>query len=426
MRTPKGTRARYPAAAEPRRAVRDRIERVLRQYGFSTISTPSLERAEVYTDKSGDDIVDELFLLDEEIGPTQLALTPELTPTVGRMVAAEQQRLTKPIKWYTTQSFWRYEEPQQGRFREFWQTNVDMFGVGEPQAEAELIELAVRSFDALGITADDLTIRISDRRVLDALIDSYNPTASSDAVMRLVDKREKLSDDEYRASLRDAGITAVDEFNAIVTTSDITVVREALGEIVDPLASLVDELTARGCGDWITVDIGTARGLDYYTGIVFEAFDTTGAVQRSLLGGGRYDSLVASYGGDEVQAVGLAFGYAPLEEALATYSRPFEDAGALDAYVVRFDETASMSDSIRSALREAGYRVDGALEGRSIGAQFGVADERGATYTIVPGPDEIDRKVVTVQRMQDGAEVEIPLSDAVEGTVRLEELSDFV
>lgn len=413
MRTPKGTRAFYSEKAEKRRLLRERIEDTVRSYGFKKIQTPSLEEAQVYADKSGEEIVDQLFSLDEKIGDEKLVLTPELTPTIGKMVSSKKQKLKEPIKWYNTQKFWRYEEPQQGRFREFWQTNIDIFGGEEPIPETELLCLSVRIFSEIGIKKDQMSIKISDRRILENLIREFSEDNNTEEIMKIVDKKRKLEQEDFKYKLKENGMNNVERFIEILEINKITELEEKTDLDIESIKILFREINNLNLEEWIELDLSVSRGVDYYTGIVFEGFDETGAINRSILGGGRYDNLTQMYGGEDTPASGMAIGYAPLEEALDEYGL-LEEGNSIDLYVIRFEETSDKTAEISESLRGKGYSVESPVKERSISSQFSLADSRGASYVIVPGPTEISKGKVTVKNLETGAENKVNIQNIEE------------
>ncbi len=241
-----------------------------------------MEAVEMYADKSGEEIVDELYAFDDQ-GGREVALTPELTPTVARMFVAKQQELSKPVKWVSTRPFWRYEEPQQGRFREFYQTNVDIFGSSEPTADAEVLAVAAEALTDLGLTGDDFDFRVSHRDILGGLLDSFDAEVDTHEAIRAVDKREKVDPDEYTRLLQDAGLshsqamefddlldTPADSLDDLVEFAGTDRVEDA----VDNLTNVLDAADDFGVREYCTLSLTTARGLDYYTGVVFECFDS--------------------------------------------------------------------------------------------------------------------------------------------------------
>jgi len=293
----KGFRDFYPGEMSARRATIDVLEETARAYGFREIGTPALERAELWTDKSGDEIVDELYSFEDQ-GGRHVAMTPELTPTVARMVVAKQQELSKPIKWVSTRPFWRYEQVQQGRQREFYQTNVDIFGSSAPEADAEIS----RGPPTPSLASDSpATTSVSDLPPGTSSVasSSYDADVDTEAAIRAVDKSGKISAVEYHDLLIDAGLSAdqAAEFDDLIADGDLEAVdafadTERVTAAVENLQNVLAAAEDFGAREYCTVSLETARGLDYYTGVVFECFDSAGEVSRSIFGGGRYDDLI--------------------------------------------------------------------------------------------------------------------------------------
>ena len=414
----KGFRDFYPPEMGARRAVMDTVESAAAGYGFREIGTPAVEPIDLYVDKSGDEIVDELYAF-EDRGGRRVALTPELTPTVARMVVAKQQALTKPIKWYSTRPFWRYEEPQQGRFREFYQTNVDIFGSTEPVADAEILAVVADALTGLGLSAEDFDFRVSHREILGGLLESLEADVDVGAAIRAVDKRAKVEPAEYEQLLRAAGLSGsqIDDFDSILETPP-----DRLDEIVgfagtDRVADAVDNLEAvlsaaadLGVREFCTVSLTTARGLDYYTGVVFECFDSTGEVSRSVFGGGRYDDLIEGFGGQPTPAVGVAPGYATLSLLCQRAGAWPEESITTDYYVLQVGDTRSVAARIARDLRERGHVVECDVAGRSFGAQLDYADSIGAETVVIVGEQDLANDEVTVKDMDSGDQVQVPVA----------------
>ena len=415
----KGFRDFYPDEMGPRRAVIDRIEETARQYGFREIGTPTLERTELYTDKSGEEIVEELYAFTDK-GDREVALTPELTPTVARMVVAKQQELAKPIKWVSTRPFWRYEQVQQGRFREFYQTNVDIFGSADPSADAEILAFAADALTALGLTGEDFEFRVSHRDILGGLLDAFDAEVDTRAAIRAVDKSAKIDRAEYHDLLVDAGLTAeqaaefdellavgADELDELVAFAGTDRVEDA----VTNLQAVLDAATDFGAREFCTLSLETARGLDYYTGVVFECFDSTGDVSRSVFGGGRYDDLIESFGGQPTPAVGVAPGLAPLSLLCQRAGVWPDDAGTTDYYVLRVGDTRDVAARITRELRDRGHIVETDIAGRSFGAQLDYADSVGAETVVIVGEQDLAEDAVTIKDMASGEQTQVPLAE---------------
>ena len=417
----KGFREFYPGEQSARREVTDAIEDTAARYGFREVATPALERTAMYVDKSGEEIVDELYAFEDK-GGREVSLTPELTPTVARMVVAKGQELSKPIKWVSTRPFWRYEQVQQGRFREFYQTNVDVFGSAAPEADAEVLAVAADALTALGLTGDDFEFRVSHRDILGGLVRALaaDPdTVDTAAAIRAVDKRAKVDDGEYVGLLADAGLDrgTAHEFDDLIADvdepADLDAVAAAGGaDVEDAVENLRNVLAAAddfGAGEFCEVSLTTARGLDYYTGVVFECFDSTGEVSRSVFGGGRYDDLIESFGGQPTPAVGVAPGHATLKLLCQRAGVWPDEALSTDYYVLSVGDTRAKAAEIARDLRELGHVVEADVSDRSFGGQLGYADSINAETVVVVGERDLANGEVTVKDMASGNETTAPV-----------------
>ncbi|AUG46361.1 histidine--tRNA ligase [Haloarcula taiwanensis] len=415
----KGFRDFYPEEMQARRWAMDTLEDVARRYGFREIATPALEPTEMYVDKSGEEIVEELYSFEDK-GGREVALTPELTPTVARMFVAKQQELSKPIKWVSTRPFWRYEEPQQGRFREFYQTNVDIFGSSEPTADAEILAVAVDMLTDLGLTGEDFEIRVSHRDILSGVLESFGADVDVPEAIRAVDKRAKVDHDEYLDALVEAGLNygQADKFDEMLqidaeeieTLADLTG-SEDVRAATDNLQAVLDAAEDFGVREYLTVSLTTARGLDYYTGIVFECFDSTGEVSRSVFGGGRYDDLIEGFGGQPTPAVGFAPGHATLQLLCQRAGVWPAEELSTDYYVLQVGDTRPTAARIARDLREQGHVVESDVADRSFGAQMGYADGINAETVVIVGEQDLENDEVTLKEMDDGEQVSVPLSE---------------
>ena len=413
----KGFRDFYPEEMGSRRWAMDTIEDTARRYGFREIGTPALEPTEMYIDKSGEEIVEELYSFEDK-GGREVALTPELTPTVARMMVAKQQALQKPIKWVSTRPFWRYEQVQQGRFREFYQTNVDIFGSSEPDADAEILAVAVDMLEDLGLDGDDFEIRVSHRDILSGLLESFDADVDSREAIRAVDKRAKVDRDEYLDLLYEAGLPydAAEQFDDLLETGEDDL--DALADRSEDVAMATENLRAVlnaaadfGVRDQLTLSLSTARGLDYYTGVVFECFDATGEVSRSVFGGGRYDDLIEGFGGQPTPAVGFAPGHATLQLLCERAGVWPEEALSTDYYVLQVGDTRPTAARIARNLREKGHVVETDIVDRSFGAQMGYADNVNAETVVIVGERDLENDEVTLKEMDDGEQVSVPVAE---------------
>ena len=423
-----GFREFYPDAL----ARRNHIFRLWRQtantFGFQEYDAPVLEPLDLYKTKSGDEIEAQLFSFTDK-GGREVALRPEMTPTVCRLVGEKANSLKRPIKWFSIAEFYRYERMQKGRGRCFFQLNADIFGEPGVEAETELIALLVQCFAGFGLTAEDFYVRLSDRNLwfyyLEALgLDEVRVRG----ILSAVDRYEKLGDDAFKDYVTqfgalDDGIKA--KVLAFLQIKSLAALEAAVSGIpgekltarLADWRKLLGNLKAMGLGGFVEVDLGVVRGLAYYTGFVFEAFDRKGEL-RALAGGGRYDSLVGKLGYGEMPAVG--FGVGDMTFALLLEQRGLTPAfvPTTDVYVViggEAERAAAFGDIF--ALRAAGFRVEYPLKDLGFGKQFKVAAESGAKLALIYGTDELAKGVVKIRVLGDRSEHEVP-RDQVASAVR--------
>jgi len=415
----KGFRDFYPPEMGARREMFDELESTARRYGFREIGTPALERTQMYVDKSGEEIVEELYAFEDQ-GGREVALTPELTPTVARMVVAKQQELSKPIKWFSTRPFWRYEEPQQGRYREFYQTNVDIFGSSDPSADAEVLAYAADALTGLGLTAEDFEFRVSHRDILGGLLDAFDADVDVRAAVRAVDKSEKVSREEYHGLLSDAGLSyaQAEQFDDLLDADEADLDElvafagtDRVESAVTNLQNVLDAAADFGAREYCDLSLRTARGLDYYTGVVFECFDSTGEVGRSVFGGGRYDDLIESFGGQPTPAVGVAPGAAPLSLLCQRAGVWPDESATTDYYVLQVGDTRDVAAEITRDLRSEGHVVETDVSGRSFGAQLDYADAIDAETVVIVGEQDLADGNVTVKDMASGDQIAVPVEE---------------
>ncbi len=412
----KGFRDFYPAEMGTRRAVIDIMEETARHYGFREIGTPALERTQMYVDKSGEEIVDELYTFTDQ-GGREVALTPELTPTVARMVVKRGQALSKPIKWFSTRPFWRYEEPQQGRYREFYQINVDIFGSSAPESDAEILAYCADALTALGLSGDDFDFRVSHRDILGGLLEAMAGDIAVQDAIRAVDKRAKIPQDEYYDLLEAAGLTGEQarEFDSLLETDNLKDLisfagTERVEAAVNNLQGVLEATEEYGARDYCSLSLDTARGLDYYTGVVFECFDATGDVSRSVFGGGRYDTLIEEFGGEPTPAVGVAPGFATLSLLLQRAGVWPEEEPTTDYYVLTVGETRQIAGRIARELRAKGHIVESDVMDRGFGGQLEYADTINAETVVIVGERDLENDEITIKDMETGEQRRVPVS----------------
>ena len=413
----KGFRDFYPEEMTARREVLDTVEDTAARYGFREVGTPALERVQMYVDKSGEEIVDELYTFEDK-GGRDVALTPELTPTVARMVVARGQELSKPIKWVSTRPFWRYEQVQQGRFREFYQTNVDVFGSSEPDADAEVLAFAADALTNLGLSAGEFEFRVSHRDILGGLLESMGEGVDVRDAIRAVDKSAKVERNEYYDLLHDAGLSydQAREFDDHLSSGDLDALVDFAGTerveaAVENLRAVLAATEDFGVREHCTLSLETARGLDYYTGVVFECFDTTGEVSRAVFGGGRYDDLIESFGGQPTPAVGVALGDATLQLLCERADVWPAEELSTDYYVLTVGDTREVAARIARDLRSRGHVVETDLSDRGFGSQLSYADGINARTVVIVGEQDLENDEVTLKEMESGEQTTAPVDE---------------
>jgi histidyl-tRNA synthetase len=423
-----GFREFYPDAF----ARRSHLFRVWRQaahaYGFQEYDAPVLEPLELYKRKSGDEIEAQLFSFTDK-GGREVALRPEMTPTVCRLVGAKANALKRPIKWFSIGEFFRYERMQKGRGRCFSQFNADVFGEPGPEAEIELIGLLVQCLRGFGLTSADFYVRLSDRNLWFYFLEALGFSADqARSMLGAIDKYEKLGDEAFKTYTDKHGAIEAVTKERILTFLQV----KSLAALEGALAGLGGEQLAARLGDWrkvldgieamglaefVAVDLGVVRGLAYYTGFVFEAFDRKGDL-RALAGGGRYDDLVAKLGGPDLPAVGFAIGDMTMELLLEQRGIMPSLMQAPDVYVVvggAAERHAALGDI--TTLRASGFRVDYPWRDLAFGKQFKAATESGARLALIYGSDELARGVVKLRDLQNREETEVA-RDQVHAAVR--------
>lgn len=390
-------------------ALRDHIFRTWRQvasrYGFEEYDGPPLEPLELYTAKSGEEIVGQLYSFTDK-GGREVALRPEMTPTLARMVAARANGLKKPIRWFSIPQLFRYERQQRGRLREHFQLNCDLIGEAGHLADAEIVALAVDTVRAFGMGPGDVRVRISDRRLLTALLRTLQVTeAQVPVVYQVFDKIRRAPAEVSEGRLAGAGIHpgTVERLLGLARARSLGELG-GLGGGIDaalvegePLRRTIDALGAMGFAEYLDLDLGIVRGLAYYTGTVFELFDARGEL-RAICGGGRYDDLLRSLGGVDLPALGFGMGDVVLGELLRDRGLAPEAPASIDAFLAAItqDDLPEVLGLARE-LRDAGLRVEYALAPQAVGRQLKLADARGARVAVVVGPDDRARGEVMVK-----------------------------
>ena len=418
-----GFRDFYPADLALRAHIFGTWRAVAARYGFEEYDGPPLEPLELYTAKSGDEIVGQLYAFTDK-GERDVALRPEMTPTLARMVAARANGLKKPIRWFSIPQLFRYERQQRGRLREHFQLNADLIGEPGPLGDAEIIALAVDSVRAFGLGPTDFRVRLSDRRLLTGLLRALGLSDDQTGVVyQVLDKLGRVPEAVSVERLAQAGL-ASDRIDRVLGLARVRswdeLARSAadLGEGLQagaPLQGTIAALHAMGLESYLDLDLGIVRGLAYYTGTVFELFDARGEL-RAICGGGRYDNLLAALGGVDLPALGFGMGDVVLGELLRDRGLAPASAGTVDVFLAAIgsDDLPPML-GLAHELREAGLRVEYALAPQAVGKQLRLADSRGARVAIVIGPDDRARGEVMLKDLAANTQSGVPRDGVVEG-----------
>lgn len=381
-----GFRDFYPQELAERAHIMRTWREVARRYAFVEYDGPPLEPLELYTKKSGEEIVGQLYNFTDK-GGREVALRPEMTPTVARMVAARANALRKPMRWFSMPQLFRYERQQKGRLREHYQLNVDLFGAPEIAADAELVACAVDMMRAFGLQSHDVVVRVSDRRILQAFLESLGvPSVATGAVYGVIDKLERTPPKVSAEKLAALGVPA-DAIERIVTIAEVTFdevqrrVEDGPARVyVEEFAEFLRYVPALLGGDtkWLQLDLSIVRGLAYYTGIVFELFDRSGEF-RAICGGGRYDNLLKSLGGEDMPALGFGMGDVVLGELLRARGLMTPPDTSVDVWLGAPEDVRIETVMSEAARRRAdGQSVEYALRSQSVSKQKKAAQASGA------------------------------------------------
>ena len=402
----KGTRDFYPELMAIRVWLYNTLREVSESFGYQEYEAPIIESLDLYAAKSGEELVKEQSYAFTDRGGNEITLRPELTPSLARMIAQKQNELNFPVRWWSFGPMWRYERPQKGRTREFFQWNVDILGLNSAEADAENAAVLATFFERVGLTPQQVIIKVNNRRLMDDRFDALDiPQERRSAVSSWVDRRDKMSPEAWMEYGKEIGLSP----------EQITKVTEMLAD--KDLWKQSAELTrffavidALGLSQFFEFDPSIMRGLLYYTGTVFEAWEVGGDIKRSILGGGRYDNLTRDVGGDPISGVGYAMGDVVIGLILEKYGLLPKDLSINPASVLVtvFDEERLLeSFKLASELRRAGLKVVCYPEAVKLPKQFKYADRIGAKVTLVLGPDEIENGRVAVKNLINGEQISV-------------------
>lgn len=387
-------------------------------FGYEEYGAPVLEPLELYAAKSGNELVNEQTYTFTDRGGRTVAVRPEMTPSICRMVAAKRQELAYPARLYSIANFMRYERPQRGREREFWQLNVDIFGDDSVAAEAEIIMLSDKIMKKFGAKPEDYTIKINNRKLVNFMMAQYLEldASSSQLMAKLFDRRNKISEDDFIDQAKEifgdkaeAGISKIKTLLSAKTMADLP------GEIltssaIHEIQQLFTILEKAGITS-LTFDITLMRGLDYYTGMVFEVFDNHPDNNRALFGGGRYDGLVGLFGVEPVSAVGVAPGGTTMENFLQTHNLLPKLQSSTDVYVVTLGDVSREALKLASEMRDAGINTELNLSEKKFDKQLKTALKKGIPFILFIGEDEVKSGIYTIKNIAKSEEYKVNFTE---------------
>ena len=406
----KGTREFYPRQMEIRRWLYAKIEEVATQFGYEEWDGPFLEKIDLYAAKSGEELVKEQSFVFPDRSGELIALRPELTPSLARMVAQKQNELVYPLRWWSFGPFWRYEKPQKGRSREFFQWNIDLIGIESAEADAELVAICATFLKSTGITPEQVKIIINHRELIDGELVKLGIDAElKKKIFRLIDRQDKMSAERWKEIALEIGLSQaqLDGIISMLTRKDLW--KESAG-----LCRVFEVLENMGLRDYVDYDPKIIRGLDYYTGIVFEAWDV-GGDGRAVLGGGHYANLIGDVGGNPLGGVGFAMGDMMITLLLEKYGKiPPQATFNKTVLVTVFDENLMMSSvSFANELRSNGIKTICYPESAKLQKQFKYADRLGIQIAATIGPDEDAAGKVAIKNLKDGTQEVLLKAEAI-------------
>lgn len=408
----KGTRDYYPHHKAVQNYVFNKWREVVQSFGYKEYGVPLLEPVELYRAKSGNELASEQAYSFKDKGGREVAIRPEATPSVSRLVAGRRQDFAYPARLFSIANYMRYERPQKGREREFWQLNIDMFGGDGVAADAETIWLAEKLLTSLGATSEHFTILVNHRGLLSDLLTQFVGLSDEQIkpLIKLIDNKSKISPNEFKRGVNE--IISDDEkqgrFNKIISTTSLSQLEKIVGQNenlsqLKELFKILQQLNVTSA----QFDITLVRGLDYYTGTVFEVIDHHPENNRSIFGGGRYDGLVEMFGVEPISAVGFAPGYTTTELFLKTHNLLPQTFPGIDIYIATLDNEVLASYQLAEKLREKGYKVDVDISHRKLDKKIKSANKKDAKYLAVIGSDEAKSKTYSLKNLKTGKQQSI-------------------
>lgn len=417
----RGTRDFYPEDKRIQNYIFRTWRTVAERFGYEDYNAPMLEPFELFAVKSGQDLVNEETYQFTDRGGRNVVIRPEMTPSVSRMVAAKRQELAYPVRWYSVANFMRYDRPQRGREREFWQLNVDMFGVETLDAEAEIITMADTIMKAFGATSKMYTIKVNSRKLINFVMTEYLglDVIQSSLMIKLFDKKEKITHEEFRdraAEIFDEG-KSKEGLKRIATLLSAKTMNDLPKELLESSAvkdvqTLFALLREHGVANAV-FDISLMRGFDYYTGVVFEVFDNHPENRRSMFGGGRYDGLVGLFGVDPVPTVGMAPGATTMEDFLRSHDLLPKQQSTTEVYLVVLGNALKGAQKLAMQLRDEGVNVEVDITGRKLDKQIKTAVKKKIPFMLFIGEKELNEEIYPLKDVAIESEQKLSLERIV-------------
>ncbi len=399
----KGVRDFYPEDKFVQEYIFGKMRKVVEAFGYEKYDASILEPTDLYRAKSGEELVNEQVYTFEDRGGRDVTLRPEMTPTLARMVAKKKRDLAFPLRWYSIVNNFRYERPQKGRLREFWQLNVDIFGVESLEAETEAITIAYKIMRELGAVEKDFEIKINDRDFIDFFLNDFNLNEEEKyKVTKIFDRKNKVEVSKFENQIEEILGDKTNEF-----LNNLSDLENTKGKTPESIKKLIEKLEQAGITN-VKFDPFLMRGLDYYTGIVFEVFDTDPENNRAMFGGGRYDRLLEIFDGEKIPAVGFGMGDVPALEFLKSRNLIPEYKPTADLYLCIMDEkNTEFTNDLAQALRAQDINVAVDYSYKKIDKQLKTADKKKVPFVICIGENEVENDKFILKRMVDGKSEEI-------------------
>jgi len=424
----KGTRDFYPDEMRMRTWMFQKVGEVLESFGFEKIDAPLIEPVDIYLAKTSEEIVNQQIYSFIDRGDRKVAIRPEITPTVARMVAQKIRELPRPVRWYSIPNLWRYEKPGKGRLREHWQVNADILGTSdEIMGDVEILQLANELLAKFGATHEHYQVYVNHRKILNMIFEKIMklPPDRWAVISRVMDKKEKVTPAEFDQMLADEGLSKaqIDNLKNYMNSGLEYLKTGGIEneECVIRFVEVMETLSAMGYGDLVQYNPAVIRGFDYYTGLVFEIFDTHPDNRRSLFGGGRYDNLVSAFTKDAINAVGFGMGDVTFVDFLKAHNLLPEIKRNTQIYVAVLanadNAPGNAAQGVRlnafkmaGELRKAGFRVELSSGHKKLGKQFDEAHSKNIPFVILQGADEVQKNTVVIKELATGIQEEVSYS----------------